>query len=104
VLDRHEWKLVEKGPFLDVALHVIPRANRNEAVGLHGRSLKIRVMSPPVDNAANRAVIEYFASRLRIPKSTMRILSGQKSRAKTLRIEGLSRAEFLARFQPEDLG
>lgn len=104
MFDPRDWQLREKGSSLDVALHVQPRAGRNEAAGLHGDSLKIRVMSPPVDNAANKAVIDYFASRLKIPKSKMRIISGQKSRAKTLRIEGLSRAEFLVRFGLEDSG
>jgi uncharacterized protein (TIGR00251 family) len=92
------------GSCLDVPLHVQPRAGRNETAGLHGTSLKLRVASPPVDDAANQAVIAYFASRLRMPKSTMKIVSGRRSRSKTLRIEGLNRAEFLARFGMEHSG
>jgi len=97
MIDARDWQVREHGFSLDVALLVQPRAGRNEAAGLHRGSLKIRVTSPPIDNAANKAVIEFFASHLKIPKSRMKIVAGRKSKAKTLRIEGLTRTELLDR-------
>ena len=95
MFETSDWRLREYGSYLEVAIIVQPRSGRNEAAGLYQGSLKIRVTSPPVANAANKAVIEFFASRLKIPKARMKIVSGQRSRAKILRIEGLTRTELL---------
>jgi uncharacterized protein (TIGR00251 family) len=85
----------EHGSAIEVDLHVQPRARRVELAGLHDGALKLRVTAPPVDQAANRAVINYFADALHIPKSRLSIVAGGKSRTKTLRIEGVQLREFL---------
>jgi uncharacterized protein len=82
---------------LEVRIHVQPRAKRCEFCGFHNGALKLKVVAPPVDDAANRAVIEFFASLLDVAKSTISIASGQKSRDKTLFIQGISQKTFLAR-------
>jgi uncharacterized protein (TIGR00251 family) len=73
---------------LEVPLHIQTRARRNEIAGLHGGALKLRITAPPVDDAANRAIVALFASLLAIPKSRLKLVSGQKSRDKVLVIEG----------------
>jgi uncharacterized protein len=78
-------------------LHVQPRAKRNEIAGIHNGALKLKVSAPPVDDAANRAIIEYFASLLGISKSSCRIISGGKSREKMLQIQGISLSALLSR-------
>ena len=97
-----EWQLREHGSSLDIALFVQPRAGRNATAGLYRGALKIRVTAPPVENAANQAVIDFFASTLKIPKSRMKIVSGRRSKAKILRIEGISRIELLDRLDMRD--
>jgi uncharacterized protein len=87
----------ETGNSVEVALHVQPRARRTEIAGEFNGALKLKVMAPPVDEAANRAVIQFFASILAVPKSRVQIVSGDKSREKILRIEGISLNDFLAR-------
>jgi uncharacterized protein (TIGR00251 family) len=82
---------------VEVSLHVQPRARREEIVGIHGGALKLKIAAPPVADAANRAILDFFAELLSLPKSRLRILAGEKSRRKTLRIEGISRSEFLDR-------
>jgi len=72
---------------LDVYLQ--PRASKTELAGMHGGSLKIRVAAPPVEGAANHALIEFIAQRLAIPKSRVRLISGRSSRRKSLEIDGL---------------
>jgi uncharacterized protein (TIGR00251 family) len=79
---------------LAVRLHVQPRAKKNEISGVHNGALKIRVTAPPVDDAANRTVIEYLAERLGIPRSRLSILSGARSRNKSLHIRGMSPENF----------
>jgi uncharacterized protein len=80
---------------IEVKLHVQPRAKRCELSGLHNGALKIRVTAPPVDDAANRAIVEFFSSLLGIPKSSLCISAGLKSRDKILQIKQLSLRAFL---------
>lgn len=91
-------RIRETGTGIEIALHVQPRARRNETAGLHNGALKLKLCAPPVDDAANRAVIEYFASLLHLPKSSLKILSGMKSRDKILRIESISLSDFHRHF------
>ena len=79
---------------LQVRLHVQPRAKRCEISGAHNGALKVKVTAPPVDDAANRAVVEFFADLLHIPKSRLAIQAGLKSRDKVLHIKDLSLKDF----------
>ncbi len=65
-------------------VQIQPRASRNEAAGLLGDALKLRLTAPPVEGAANRACVEFFAKALGLPKSNLSITAGQSSRKKTL--------------------
>jgi uncharacterized protein (TIGR00251 family) len=76
-------------------IHVQPRASRTELCGWQGEELKIRVTSPPVDDAANRLCIEFFAKLLGVAKSRLAIATGSKSRHKTILISGIPAAEVL---------
>ncbi len=80
---------------LEVQLHVLPRAKRSEISGLFNGALKLRVTAPPVDDAANRAIIEFFSRLLGLPKSNIHILAGAKSREKTLQVQGVTLSRFL---------
>jgi uncharacterized protein (TIGR00251 family) len=82
---------------LEVHIHVQPRAKRCEISGIYNGALKVKVVAPPVDDAANRAIIEFFASLLDIPKSSLSIPTGSKSKDKILQIKGLSLRSFLDR-------
>lgn len=76
-----------------VAVHVQPRASRNELTGLRGHELHVRLTSPPVEGAANRLCCEYFAELCGIAKSRVTLLSGARSRHKRLLLHGLELAE-----------
>lgn len=75
-----------------VDLHVQPRASRNEIVGVQGEELKIRLTSPPVEGEANRLCVEFFAKVLKVPKSSVELVAGEKSRHKRLLIRGVAAA------------
>ena len=72
-----------------LTLHVQPGARRTEAAGLHGDALKIRLAAPPVEGKANAALIEFIANRLGLPKSAVRLVSGQTSRRKILELDAV---------------
>ncbi|MBT0662761.1 YggU family protein [Geobacter pelophilus] len=70
------------------AVHVQPRASRMEICGMQGDALKVRLTSPPVEDAANRQLEEFIAKTLGIAKSKVSVISGTKSRQKRLLIRG----------------
>jgi uncharacterized protein (TIGR00251 family) len=79
-----------------VSVHVQPRASRSEIVGLHGAALKVRLHAPPVDGAANEALVGLLAERLGVPTRAVRIVAGGTSRAKTVEIDGSTEAAVRA--------
>ncbi|NUP71731.1 MAG: YggU family protein [Gemmatimonadaceae bacterium] len=85
-----------RGASIRVRVHVQPRASRSEVVGRHGTALKVRVHAPPVDGAANDAVISLLSAQLGVPRRAIRIVSGAASRAKTVDIEGTTEAAVRA--------
>jgi uncharacterized protein (TIGR00251 family) len=97
-VDERPRRIRETASGLTVPLHVQPRAGRSALAGFHDGALKLKVAAPPVDDAANRAVIEFFATSLGIPRARLRIASGSRSREKTLQIAGMSINEFLRCF------
>ena len=74
-------------------VHVAPRASKNEIQGRYGDAIKIRLTAPPVEGAANEALIEFLADRLGVPRRQVEILSGTSSRDKLVRVVGLTPAE-----------
>lgn len=69
-------------------VHVQPRASRSEVVGTHGAALKVRLLAPPVDGAANEALVTLLAEELGVPRRDVRIVQGAASRTKVVEIEG----------------
>jgi len=78
-----------------VDVRVIPRAKKTELAGRRGGAIVIRVAAPPVDDAANEAVIAFLAERLDVPRRAIRLVSGATSRRKRLDIAGVD-ADLIA--------
>jgi uncharacterized protein (TIGR00251 family) len=81
--------------YTEIETRIIPRASRNEIVGMENGVARIRVTSPPLDGKANKAVTELLSKQLDVPKKDIRIVSGEKSRNKRIRIHGISADDFL---------
>lgn len=78
---------------LRLAVRLTPRASHDGVVGVvtgpDGRPmLQLRVSTPPVEGAANRALIAFLAKALGLRRSAIRIVSGEKSRVKLLELTG----------------
>ena len=71
-----------------------PRASKNEISGEMNGALKIRLTSPPVEGAANRACIKFLAKRLGISAGRVDIVGGLTSKMKIIRIEGMDESAF----------
>jgi uncharacterized protein len=82
----------ERDGALIVDVQVVPRASRTAVGPLVGERLRVAVTSPPVDGAANDAVIDALASAFSVRRSAIEIVRGERGRRKTVRIAGATRA------------
>lgn len=73
-------------------VRVQPRASRSEIAGPLGDELKVRLAAPPVDGAANEALIRLLADALHVPRAAVTIVGGLSSRSKIVRVAGISPA------------
>lgn len=71
-------------------VRVQPRASKDEIAGEMGGALKVRLRAPAVEDRANEALVEFLAQLLKTPKSAVRILSGDRSRTKSIEIRGVT--------------
>jgi uncharacterized protein len=69
-------------------VRVVPRADRNAVDGVtETGAVRVRLTAPPVEGAANAALIALFADLLGIPKRSITILRGEHGREKVLQID-----------------
>lgn len=73
-----------------LTLHVQPRASRTEVAGRHGDALKVRLAAPPVDGAANDALLRFLADTLGVPRSGVTLVGGTSSRRKVVLVAGVT--------------
>ena len=64
-------------------------------MGEHGLAIKIKLHAPALERKANTALRAFLAEELKISEQRIRLIRGQKSREKLIRIEGLSEEEVL---------
>ena len=84
-----------------IGIYVQPRASKTEISGIHDGMVRIRLAAPPVDGAANAALVAFIAARLDIPKSRVRVMSGLASRRKVVRVEGMTEVAVVAALTPQ---
>lgn len=75
-----------------ITVRVIPRSRKNE-ISWENDTLKVHLTAPPVDGAANEALIALLAERLHVPNRALRIVQGATGRQKVLEIAGMTLAE-----------
>ncbi|MGH9668862.1 MAG: DUF167 domain-containing protein [Terriglobales bacterium] len=72
------------------SVRVHPRARKNAITGILGNALKLSLIAPPVEGRANDAVIEVISEVLRLPRSSVTIAAGHRSRNKVVRVNGIT--------------
>ncbi|NTU63454.1 MAG: YggU family protein [Chloroflexi bacterium] len=92
------WQVTESSSGVTFSVRVVPRSSRNQIVGVESGALKVRLTAPPVEGAANTALIEFVAEWLGVKRSAVSIISGDKARNKLVRVNGETREQVEARF------
>ncbi|HMI80543.1 MAG TPA: DUF167 domain-containing protein [Solirubrobacterales bacterium] len=81
-----------------IEVRLRPRGHRDELIGMDDGVLQARVSAPPVDGKANRALCRLVAKAAGVAPSRVSIVRGEKSRDKTLLVEGIDEDELRQRF------
>ena len=76
-----------------VAIWLQPRGSHNQVMGERQEAVVIKLQAPPVEGAANAALLRFVADQLRVPLGAVQLLRGQSSRLKQLRVEGWTAAD-----------
>ena len=79
-----------------VAIRVQPRASRERVLGLRGDAIAIALKAPPVDGAANEALLKLIARHLKVSAAVVELVRGATGRSKWIRVVGWSAAEVRA--------
>lgn len=77
------------------AVKVAPRASQNKISQIADGALKVRLTAPPVEGAANQALVKLLAKALGLPRSKVRVIKGFKSRDKRILVEGLEPGQII---------
>lgn len=81
-----------------VSVRVIPRSSKNALAWEEG-ILKVRLTAPPVDGAANEALVAFLADQLGLPRRAITIVRGATARRKTVEIAGLTLEDLQHKLQ-----
>ena len=84
---------------LRLRVRVQPRGSRNRVVGVHADALRVQVTAPPVEGAANAAVVELLAEWLHVPRRSVTIVAGMSARDKVVSITAQAGVELGARLE-----
>jgi uncharacterized protein (TIGR00251 family) len=95
VIGASAFRATATGVRIDV--RVTPRAGSNAVTGVRDGRLLVRVTAPPVDRAANDALIQLLADELDVPRHAIRLVTGATSRTKTVEIASLTPAQVCER-------
>lgn len=72
-------------------LHVQPGVRKNQLVGEHGGSLKLKIAAPAVDNKANKCLVAFIAELWGVAPRQVNIVRGEGARQKTVAVQGAGR-------------
>jgi hypothetical protein len=89
-----------RGRDVYLALKVQPRASKDQIGEVLGSELKIKLTAPPVESAANEALVRFLAEILDCPRGAVQLVRGQTSRHKTVLVRGLSPEQISAKLNP----
>ena len=79
----------EQTPETFIQIKVLPRSSRNQIIGSDDGVFRVKLTAPPVEGKANTALKEFLSKKLGVAKGSIEIVSGERSRQKSVRIHGL---------------
>jgi uncharacterized protein len=77
-------------PAVRLSVRAKPRASKSRILRANGLELEVALAAPPVDGAANAALLQLLAEELSVPASSLRLVLGQASKHKVVEVTGLT--------------
>ena len=77
---------------LIVRLKIVPNSSKNEIV-LEEEFIKVKITAQPIENKANKALVEFLSKKFKVPKTGIVILKGDTSKEKTLLFKTLDKSK-----------
>jgi hypothetical protein len=84
-----------------IRVRLTPRSSRDAVLGLEAGVYRVKLTAPPVEGKANKALVSFLSKLLRVPKGALAIVSGERSREKTLSVQGMTAEEVRKALLPE---
>ncbi len=81
-----------------LSVRLTPRGGSDRVDGAVDGVLRVRVAAPPVDGAANRALLRLIAEELDVPRGAVRLAAGEGSRTKMVEVDGVDPVVVAARW------
>src|SRR5574344_2250860 len=77
-------KIIENsGEDLIIRIKLVPNSSKND-IFYEENLLKVKIMAPPIENKANKALVEFLSKKFKLAKSNIQIIKGEKSKEKTI--------------------
>ncbi len=89
--------LEQRDGYVLLSVRVQPKASRDAICGESDGRVRVALTAPPVDGAANKALVRFLAKELGLPRRVFSVVRGERSREKTLRLDGVCVEEVVGR-------
>lgn len=89
--------LEEKENGVVLKIKLVPNSSKDEIVGITEAGLRIKISAPPNENKANKKLILFLAKYFDVAKTSVNILSGEKSPLKTVLLRNITEKEVLTK-------
>ncbi len=80
-------KSVDSG--LVIKFKVLPNSSKNDVL-IEDELIKVKLTAQPIENKANKALVEFLSKLLKVPKSEIKIIKGETSKEKTILFSNLT--------------
>lgn len=83
---------------LIINIKIIPNSSKNEIIQ-EGDCAKVKITARPIENKANKALIEFLSKTFKVAKTNIQIIKGETSKLKTLlfKVDDKKRLEIISR-------
>ena len=66
-----------------IRIKIVPNSSKNDLI-IENEFIKVKVTAQPIENKANKALVEFLSKRFKVPKTSIEIVKGDTSKEKTL--------------------
>ena len=87
-----------------LSIRIQPNASKNQVVGRFDEAIRIKITAPPVEDKANKECLKFLSDILRVPKTSISIIKGHKTRSKMIQVLGMSSDMCLQRLISQPRG